>query len=69
MQQAASYNRSPLTERQSAIAATFIKELGLDLFLQISNLLEEEEVNDMHGGNIGYMNGHLVIVDYAGYHE
>ena len=69
MQEAASYNHSPLNERQSAIAATFIQELGLDLFLKISNLLEEENINDMHGGNIGYMNGHLVIVDYAGYHE
>ena len=40
------------------------REMDLPLFL---NFLREWGINDLHAGNWGYLDGRLVITDYAGY--
>lgn len=37
----------------------------LDNFL---DFCEENDINDIHTGNVGYINGRLVVIDYSGYH-
>jgi hypothetical protein len=32
------------------------------------NFIEDEEINDLHRGNLGYLNGRPVILDYSGFH-
>ena len=63
-----SYGASPLAEH-TEVAFLFINEYGTDVFNSLSAFLEEENINDIHGGNIGLVDGHLVIIDYAGYNE
>lgn len=36
---------------------------------RFSSFLDEEGITDLHEGNLGYYDGHAVIIDYGGYHE
>ena len=65
---ATSYN-SPLSERDEAIAASFVHEYGETAFMELSSFLNEWNVNDIHLGNIGWICGKIVLIDYAGYHN
>ena len=58
---------SPLTERSYKVGTEFLREYGKDLFMKLSQFCHDWEVNDLHSGNVGYLNGHVVILDYAGY--
>lgn len=40
-----------------------------ELFVPVSQLIESYGINDLHSGNWGYLNGCLVITDYAGYNK
>ena len=55
------------TDDDEAVAV-FIKEFGDDAS-RILNLLDDFDIRDIHFGNIGYLNGKLVIFDFCGYHE
>ena len=37
------------------------------LFVNVMGIINELDINDLHTGNWGYLNGELVITDYAGY--
>lgn len=63
------YSSSPLRERAEVVAVRFMKDYGEEEFAQLSEFLEAEDVNDLHRGNIGLVNGRLVILDYAGWHD
>ena len=58
---------SPLTERSYKVGVEFLREYGEEVFYNLSSFCEEWEVNDLHSGNVGYLDGHIVILDYAGY--
>ena len=58
---------SPLAERSFAVAAAFLHECGKEEFYSLSDFCSEYEINDLHRGNVGYLDGHIVILDYAGY--
>lgn len=41
-----------------------------DGFLRdVYDFLSQNEINDLHTGNVGYRNDQLVLVDYSGYHN
>lgn len=48
------------------IACCWIDELGLAEYERLNAFLMENDVNDLHGGNIMRRNGQLIIIDYAG---
>lgn len=62
-------HNSPLLERSEVIAASFVHEYGETIYEELSNFLIEWDVNDIHYGNIGWVGGRFVLIDYAGYHE
>lgn len=59
---------SPLRSRNPRIAAEFIANYGFNEYKNFSTFGLEREINDIHSGNIGSINGHMVLIDYAGYH-
>lgn len=60
---------SPLREENIAVATAFIQEYGFEEYEAISQFALENDINDIHIGNVGEINGHLVIIDYAGYNS
>lgn len=58
---------SPLAERSFSVAMAFLHEYGTEEFYSLSDFCSEYRINDLHCGNVGYLNGHIVILDYAGY--
>jgi len=60
---------SPMYKRNLGVAIEFIRTYGLDVYKTFSDFLNEWEVNDLHFGNIGDIDGHLVFIDYAGYYD
>lgn len=50
--------------------AEFIEFYGEQEFHRLQNFIENiAEINDMHCGNLGYLDGAPVLVDYSGYWE
>lgn len=47
----------------------FISFYGETEFERLSNFLKENNITDLHGGNLGYLDGCPVIVDYASFRE
>lgn len=66
---AAKRHYSPLKERNLAIAIEFVKQYGEEEYERLSDFLASENVNDLHANNFGDIEGHFVIIDFAGYHN
>lgn len=64
-----SKSNSPLVERGSDIGYAFAELYGEEEFLELSEFLEEENINDLHSGNIMEKDGQLILTDYAGYND
>ena len=47
----------------------FIREYGEQEFLILNDFLNEYCVDDLHDGNLGYIDGKPVIIDYASYRD
>ena len=60
---------SPLCERNENGGRAFIRDWGEDNFELFSKFLEEHRINDLHVGNIGRINGKMVLIDFGGYHD
>ena len=60
---------SPIKQRRIEIATDFIKQYGAEAYELLSTFMYEEDINDLHMGNIGDVDGHLVFIDYSGYHS
>lgn len=45
-----------------------IEYYGLKKFLKLKEFVEEKRINDLHGGNYGFIDGRPVIFDYSGYY-
>lgn len=58
---------SPLRDRNLMVALLFIQTYGEEIYKELSSFLLEEDINDLHLGNIGLINGKIVLIDYAGY--
>ena len=64
-----SKSNSPLIERGNDIGYAFAERYGEEEFLELSEFLEEENINDLHSSNIMERNGNLILTDYAGYND
>lgn len=62
------YN-SPLVEKNLSVGVEFLRAYGETEYFRITDFLYEYNINDIHCGNIGYINGNFIIIDYAGYYE
>lgn len=63
-----SWYDSPAAEDMSpAWVNNFIKKYGETEFNELLDFCDQCHINDLHSGNIGYVSGHPVIFDYAGY--
>ena len=40
-----------------------------DNIVELQNLCDECCINDLHAGNVGLLNGRMVLVDYSGYND
>lgn len=43
------------------------EEWGNEAFNQVDDLTWEQGINDIHGGNVGLVDGRWVLIDYSGY--
>lgn len=57
---------SPLKNFNLAIAASFINDYGEELYKKLSTFLYDLDIGDLHLGNVGEVNNHICIIDYAG---
>ena len=65
-----SYCSSPAAWRMSPTwIYNFIEMYGKDEYFNLLEFCDKAGINDLHSGNIGYVNGCPVIFDYAGYFE
>jgi hypothetical protein len=60
---------SPLKGRHLQIAMEFIFRYGIEEYEKISEFMYEYNINDLHYGNIGEIDGQLILIDFAGYHS
>lgn len=60
---------SPLTERCWSIGEDICTDWGKGMFARLSEFCEDNDINDIHSGNVGRIDGKLVLIDYAGYHD
>lgn len=44
-----------------------LKKYGFYMFKKFLNFIKENNVNDLHSGNIGYKNNLPILLDYSGY--
>lgn len=47
----------------------FVRYYGAKKYFDFVKFIKEEGINDLHGGNVGYINDRPVIFDYGGYYE
>ena len=45
----------------------FIQYYGADMFVKFSQFIRAKNINDLHGGNIGYIGNRPVLIDYSGW--
>ena len=60
---------SPLREKNLAVATAFIRDYGEEEYQLFSDFAIENDINDLHLGNIGMVDGKLIFIDYAGYYN
>lgn len=61
--------KSPLRDKNLAVATAFIRDYGEEEYEVFSDFAIENDINDLHLGNIGMIEGKLCFIDYAGYHN
>lgn len=57
----------PLTDATELVGLNFLRDHGADAYLALTAFCNEWGINDLHKGNVGYIDKKLVITDYAGY--
>ena len=63
------YADSPLRERNDCIAADLLHDWGTELFEKLDWFCANNDINDLHNGNVGYVDGKLVLIDYSGFED
>lgn len=62
-------HRSPLTQRNENVGLRLLQDWGEEAYKELEKFVEKFRINDLHGGNIGEIDGKIVLTDYAGYHD
>ena len=60
---------SPMRDKNISVAVEFVYEYGEEAYAELTDFMYEENINDLHGGNIGDVDGHMVFIDFSGYHK
>lgn len=60
---------SPLCQRNENIGYAFARDWGVEEYDIFSRFLSEYNVNDLHCGNIGGIDGRIVLIDFGGFHD
>ena len=60
---------SSFARTNTIVAAYFVEKYGYEEFMKIADFLEWNEINDLHSGNIGYVEDRVIFIDYAGYYD
>lgn len=60
---------SPLRKRSLQVAMEFIHRYGVEEYEKFGVFLEDNNVNDLHPGNVGELNNEFVLIDFAGFHD
>ena len=60
---------SPLTDRSFKVGIEFFKDYGRDMFERLTDFCRTFNINDLHLGNVGYINDKIVIIDFGSYHN
>lgn len=47
----------------------FVRYYGAKKYFDFVKFIKEEGINDLHGGNVGYINNRPVVFDYGGFYE
>lgn len=50
------------------LSLSIVEYYGIDKFLKMREFIEKKRINDLHGGNYGYIGDRPVIFDYCGYY-
>lgn len=58
---------SPLSERSKTIAALLLRDWGSTVFKKLEQFCKLHRINDLHNDNVGFINGKIVLIDYAGF--
>ena len=58
---------SPIAEAHVEVAVALWKNWGEQVFNRFDAFCRTHGIDDLHSGNIGEIDGHLVVLDYAGY--
>ena len=61
-------SKSPLCQRAPAIGMDFAEDYGMDSFEALTEFCFDFDINDIHWGNVGMINGKIVLIDYSGYY-
>lgn len=60
-----SYHTSPLTHCHKEVAIRFKDTYGIEEFEKFSEFCNKYDINDLHIGNVGMVDGRFVIIDWA----
>ena len=63
------YAHSPLRDRSDCVALDLLHDWGTEKFEKLDWFCEEMGINDLHNGNVGYIDGRLVLIDYSGWDD
>lgn len=60
--------KSPLSERSTDVAVAFLRDYGKDEYERLADFCEYYGINDLHDGNVGDIDGKIVLIDYGSYY-
>lgn len=60
---------SPLADRNFAVAETFVYYYGIEEYSRLSDFIVAHQINDLHCGNVGLVDGVFCLTDYGGYFD
>lgn len=60
---------SEMARKTFAVAETFVANYGLDEYYRLNQFIIAENINDLHGSNVGEIDGKFCFIDYGGYHD
>ncbi len=55
-------------ELNSGFILEIINKYGAQTLINLKTFIDDCEINDLHKGNVGYLNNHPIFFDYSGYH-
>jgi len=68
LERVSKYN-SPLTQRSESVGILFFMQYGEEVFQKLTDFCMAFDINDLHMGNIGLIDGNVVLTDYGSYHS